>query len=37
VMILGVYPHAVLNLINPTLLTINQTVAKATAAVAALP
>jgi NADH-quinone oxidoreductase subunit M len=37
VMILGVYPHAVLNLINPTLLSINQSVAKATAAIAALP
>jgi len=37
VMVLGVYPHAVLDLINPTLLTLNATVAKATAAVAALP
>jgi NADH-quinone oxidoreductase subunit M len=37
VMVLGVYPHAVLDLINPTLLSLNQTVAKATAAVAALP
>jgi len=33
VMVLGVYPHAVLDLINPTLLTLNATVAKATAAV----
>jgi len=37
VLVLGVYPHAVLDLINPTLLRLNQTVAKATAAVAALP
>jgi NADH-quinone oxidoreductase subunit M len=37
VMVLGVYPHAVLDLINPTLLALNKTVASATAAVAALP
>jgi NADH-quinone oxidoreductase subunit M len=37
VIILGVYPHAVLDLINPTLLALNATVANATEAVAALP
>jgi len=37
VMVLGVYPHAVLDLINPTLLALNKTVAEATAAVASLP
>jgi len=37
VIVLGVYPHAVLDLINPTLLALNATVANATEAVAALP
>jgi NADH-quinone oxidoreductase subunit M len=36
VMILGVYPHAVLDLINPTLLALNETVASAAPAVAQL-
>ena len=37
VVVLGVYPHAVLDLINPTLLALNKTVTEATAAVASLP
>jgi len=36
VMILGVYPHAVLDLINPTLLALNETVSAAAPAVAQL-
>jgi NADH-quinone oxidoreductase subunit M len=36
VLILGVYPHAVLDLINPTLLALNETVSGATQAVASL-
>ncbi|RMF22537.1 MAG: NADH-quinone oxidoreductase subunit M, partial [Deltaproteobacteria bacterium] len=37
VVILGVYPHAVLDLINPTLIALNKTVASAAPAVAMLP
>ncbi len=37
VIVLGVYPHAVLDLINPTLIAINKTVASAAPAVAMLP
>jgi len=37
VIVLGVYPHAVLDLINPTLIAINKTVAAAAPAVAMLP
>jgi NADH-quinone oxidoreductase subunit M len=36
VLILGVYPHAVLDLINPTLLALNETVSGATQAVASI-
>jgi NADH-quinone oxidoreductase subunit M len=36
VMVLGVYPHAVLDLINPTLLALNETVSSAAPAVARL-
>jgi NADH-quinone oxidoreductase subunit M len=37
VIVLGVYPHAVLDLINPTLLSINASVSQAAQALAALP
>jgi NADH-quinone oxidoreductase subunit M len=37
VMILGVYPHAVLDLINPTLLAINNTVISANAVASLMP
>ncbi|RMD83671.1 MAG: NADH-quinone oxidoreductase subunit M [Candidatus Dadabacteria bacterium] len=36
VIVLGVYPHAVLDLINPTLVALNKTVASASSAVAML-
>ena len=37
VVVLGVYPHAILDLINPTLLAINATVISAQAVAAAVP
>jgi NADH:ubiquinone oxidoreductase subunit 4 (subunit M) len=37
VIILGVYPHAILDLMNATLVGLNATVAAATPAVALLP
>jgi NADH-quinone oxidoreductase subunit M len=37
VLVLGVYPHAVLDLINPTLVALNQTVMSAHAVAQALP